>query len=305
MKTMINQMKMRNKPGIRSFGLLLLFGIGSVQAATIGYWRFEGGVAGNDIVTATSEVNSPSMNGGQWSSNEVNVKYGSEVANAYIYDPVAGSYSANAGSMHSPASVSSDDSQILVGDMSVLDGTWTLEMFVKVEDNGGAVDWAASTTNRIFNLDGDERNYATIGATGSGSTVLGFRLDTSEATGDVASHTDYSSNFEDGQWHHLAYVVEYSSGSNTTEIELFVDYASVGGTSATGKFLTNSADDLRFGVSSASNSNFDWFLDEVRLSDSVLDTDDFLQVSAIPEPGSVTLLGLGFLVLLFGLRKCR
>jgi hypothetical protein len=234
-----------------------------------GYWRFEDGTNGTEIVTAVSEVNSPAMDGGQWISNATNVLYSSDVTGAYIYDPLTFQTNANAGSMLAPGTAGGGNSQIAVQDMSILDGSWTLEMFVKVESAGDAVDWAAGAANRLFNLDGSVSCNGTVGATGGGTTLLKFRLD--------STITDYSSNFEDGNWHHLAYVADYD-GSNTT-ITLYRDYTSVGSTSISGQFVTDSGDDLRFGISSAANvANIDWFLDDVRLSDSALKADQFLRV---------------------------
>lgn len=254
---------------------------------TVGYWRFEGGTNGSVIVTAISEVNGPSMDGEPWSGNATDVVYSSDVAGAYIYDPVTSQKHSNAGSMRAPAGGSTDNSQILVNDMSILDGSWTLEMFVKIEDDGGAADLPTNSYNRIFNLDGSTSCNGTVGASGSGTTLLKFKLG--------SEISDYAGNFEDGGWHHLAYVADYD-GTNTT-FKLFRDFEEVVSSTYTGKFTTDNGDDLRFGVSSANISGFDWFLDEVRLSDSALATNEFLQVAG-QAPGLATLLFSGSDVIL-------
>ncbi len=242
----------------------------SVNAGTLGYWRFEGGTDSNEIVVATSEENSPAMDGEQWNNNGTNVLYGSDVPGAYIYDPLTTQYSTNTGSMLAPATAGADNSQILVHDMSALAGSWTLEMFVKVEDDGGAATWLNNAYNRVFNLDGSSSCNGSVGATGGGTTLLKLLCG-------GQTINDYSSNFEDGGWHHLAYVSDYD-GTNTT-VTLYRDYVSVGRTNFIGQTTHASNQDLRFGISSAQNvPNLDWFLDDVRLSDSALSTSQFLRV---------------------------
>ena len=259
------------------FGLVL-----SANADTAGYWRFDGGTNGDAIVTA-ADSSGNGLTGAQWSSNEKNALYSSDKVAAYIYDPVTATTNANVGSMLAPASTNAaDDCQVVVDhDLSVLDGSWTLEMFVKVLDNGGAADFAASKANRIFNLDGTATCNGDVGSSSGGSTLLKFRLD--------STIFDYSSNFEDETWHHLAYVADYD-GSNTT-FTLYYDYESQGSDSYAGKFTGNAAGDLRFGVSSSSLSDFDWFLDDVRLSDTALATNQFLHAVAAPEPEPVSTVG--------------
>ncbi len=256
-----------------AFDLVKPTGYGSGYApvgSPVGYWRFEGGSDGNAIGTATSEVNSPSMDGGQWDGNATNVLYSTNVPGAYVYDPVTSQYSSNTGSMRAPASGSVDNSQIVAHNMSVLtNGSWTLEMFVKIEDGGGAADLPANSYNRLFNLDGSVSCNGTVGASGGGTTLLQFKLG--------STISDYSSNLEDGNWHHLAYVVNYNSGTDTAAITLYSDYVAVASTTVSGKFTGTT--DLRFGVSSSNLSDFDWFLDEVRLGDGVLMDYQFLQVS--------------------------
>jgi hypothetical protein len=243
----------------------------SANAGTVGFWRFEDGASGSAIVTAVSEVNSPAMNGSQWNANATPVLYSSDRASLSVYDPVSGLYLANTGAMHAPAGANTDNSQIVVHDMSALDGSFTLEMFVKVLSNGSKADLPPSSYNRLFNLDGSTACNGTVGATGSGTTLLKFKLG--------SEGVDYSSNFEDESWHHLAYVVKYDVGSNTTSVQLFRDSKNVISSTYAGKFSTTSYGGLRFGVSASNLSNFDWFLDDVRLSDTALTPAQFLQRS--------------------------
>jgi hypothetical protein len=242
-----------------------------VNASTVGYWRFEDGASGSAIVTAASEVNSPAMDGAQWDANMTGVVYCGDKAAAYIVDPVTSQCLENKGCMRAPASANTDNSQIVVHDLSALEGSFTLEMFVKVLSNGGKADFPAGAYNRLFNLDGSLSCNGTVGATGSGTTLLKFKLG--------AEGVDYSSNFEDESWHHLAYVVSYDAANNTTAFQLFRDSKRVISSTTPGKFTGSADGGLRFGVSSSNVSTFDWFLDDVRLSNKALTPGQFLQVS--------------------------
>jgi hypothetical protein len=49
-------------------------------------------------------------------------------------------------------------------------------------------------------------------------------------------------------------------------------------------------------------SNLEWYFDEVRLSDTALTNEQFLQLEAVPEPASIALIALGCLAVI-GVRK--
>ena len=269
----------------------------SASAAPLGYWRFEQdadasvtAANGVEIVEAVSEVN-PGLMPGQMnatqppSGNEKAPIYSNNVGGAFVYDPVTGLYTANSLSMQSPATMNaSDDAQLYAsGSAPTLDELRdsTFEMFIQITNNGAAANMAGST--RIANLDGSNRWNFNVN-----SNNVNFRVDTASAN--VASISEFGSPLEDGEWHHLAATVAYDEVDNLTTVELFIDYTSAGSQTAAGVFDPTSY--LRFGAD-GSDGNLDWFFDEVRISDGVLTSSQFLQLSAVPEPGSFALIGLG------------
>lgn len=275
-------MKSKYEYGVLMIALAVITMGATVYADTMGYWRIEDGVSGVDIVSS-ADSSGNGKTAGQWSANAAAVKYSSDVGGAYVYDPVTQQYSANTGSMLASGNTSTDNSQLLVSDMSALSGTFTLEMFVKIEDAGGAANFTASTGNRLFNLDGSASCNGAVGATSSATTYLSYRLG--------SGVTDYSSNFEDGLWHHLAYVADFN-GVDSTTFQLYMDGTKVKEGTYAGQFTAQSNNDLRFGISSSSMSDLDWFVDEVRLSDTALASSDFLQLTSIPEPATLALISI-------------
>lgn len=262
----------------------------TAPADVVGYWRIEDGTSGSDIVnTADSSVNG--LTAEQWVSNEVSAKYSSHVGGAYVYDPVADTYTANTLSMHAVASTASDDTQLIAkgagGALTADD--WTFEMFIQVLDNGGAATLDSSDSTRILNI--DSGNSATFELEGD---FLQARVRDTTVPVD-ANRLSFANYAEDGNWHHLAFTVSYDSTANETTLELFYDYASLGSDTSSGKFTTKN--DLRFGVSSTSDGDYDWYFDEARLSTGLLTTSQFLTLSSVPEPGALSLLGVGGLLI--------
>lgn len=264
--------------------ILTAMTVGSVASAdAIGYWRIEDGTSGSDIVsTADSSGNGYAAT--QWGLNNSAVQYSSNVGGSYVYDPVAGTYSANTGSMLASGSTNTANSMLLVDNKSAMSGSFTLEMFLKIEDGaGGAADFAGSTANRLFQLDGSASVNSIVGANSSGSsTYLTYRLG--------SAVTDWSNDFQDGDWHHLAYVANYN-GTDTTTYSMYVDGTKLNtDISYAGEFTAENWRDFRFGLANSTMSDLDWFIDEVRLSDTALASSDFLQL--VPEPATIGMVGV-------------
>jgi hypothetical protein len=85
-------------------------------------------------------------------------------------------------------------------------------------------------------------------------------------------------NIQDGAWHHMA--ISYSSPSRLAT--MYVDYVSKGTLTTTHEVVyTNFS--LFMGKGAGSNQAFDGWLDEVRLSDTVLQPNQFLHTFSVPE----------------------
>ena len=101
-----------------------------------------------------------------------------------------------------------------------------------------------------------------------------------------------ANNLFDDQWHHLAGTYDGN------EIEFFVDSVSQG-TNVVGVYTSNTRD-IRIGSARNNGRFFDGAIDELRISDEVLASSQFLSV---PEPSSAIV--LGFAALGIGIRRRR
>jgi hypothetical protein len=106
-------------------------------------------------------------------------------------------------------------------------------------------------------------------------------------------------------WHHVAMTFDTTVILDKTEktVDLYLDYVWVGGglLSELGvKDLVYTGGDFFFG-GGGGGRGFDGWIDEVRYSDTVLTTDEFLRVT--PEPGRAMLLLLGAAAVLFRRRR--
>lgn len=118
----------------------------------------------------------------------------------------------------------------------------------------------------------------------------------------IANASITTTGLVDG-WHHVAMTI-----TNGTDVALFVDYIQV----ATGKLSSSNANGTNalnyddsgiFFIGGGGGRGFDGWIDEVRLSDTILTTDQFLRADIIPEPSHALLLLTGLTA--FGLRRRR
>jgi len=266
------------RAGLAAVGAVV-FAATCASADTVGYWRLEDGRSGNDI-SSTADSSGNGLSAVQWSGNEVSAKFSDNVGGAYIYDPVSETMVANKLSMHAPASATTDESQILAAGAgsAISSGSFTFEMFIQILDNGNAAALNSGNPSRIVNIDGAgspatleiKSNFLEARVRGSG------KLDVRNK--DFTKDGFYA---QDGDWHHVAYTVSYDARTDQTTVELFYDYESRGSATsvgATAGFIPEK--DIRFGPSSTEDGDYDWYMDEARLSSGVLTSDQFLQYSS-------------------------
>lgn len=189
--------------------------------------------------------------------------------------------------------------------------SFTIEAFIKVEDQ-----------IQFASLIGKERPSGStwlldtnpIGAVGSGepeSTRLRGRFD-HQIVGQGSGSGGFNQSFNAGPdgtisaspglgdgWHHVA--MTFDTADKT--VDLYMDYLWVGG----GTLSELGVKDLVYEGGSffigggGGGRGFDGWIDEVRYSDTVLTTDEFLRVT--PEPGRAMLLLLGATAVLFRRRR--
>lgn len=250
-----------------------------LRAVNNALWRFEG--TPGDVVGNVPNAFSPGHLDGTGESGQT---YSADVPAKLIRDPMTNTAWNNTSSLDL-----SSGGQVRVADDDELDATaFTLEAFVKVQDQGGYPNYISRLN---FNVDGwqldiDPNEYARARIdTGGGGNA-------NQVVGSTASQS-----LADGDWHHVGLTFDGRIA------RLYVDHANLATRTINGsKLNVNSlTTDLLFG-----NSGFPAgsYLDEVRFSAGVLGPDQFLTLT-IPEPSAVVLLVLGGLGTLFFPRRRR
>ena len=252
--------------------------LGALAAAdTIGYWRFEEGSAGGVATGAGSVLDSSAPNP---ASNPGNPNGGPSYSSDVPVSLVLGN--ANALSLL----LNGVDNNVLVPTDAALNSAadFTVEFWMRSGNLSNDLQLLVDKSHGF----GDETGWFFQSGL-DGAVVFGI----GDAGGGSFPGVASLENLYDSQWHHLAGTYDGS------EIELFVDGASQG-TNAVGTYQPNTRD-IRFGNARNNGRFFGGNLDEVRISDRVLDRSQFLL--AVPEPSSV-LLGVATLTAL-GLRRQR
>ncbi|WFB36963.1 PEP-CTERM sorting domain-containing protein [Kiritimatiellota bacterium B12222] len=253
----------------------------AAQASTVGWYRMEG-TAGDAISSvATSEGTAPTL-----TQSGATFNYGSNVAGSQIYDPVSDTTYANTSSLEYTGNATTaylQSADTVGGPFDVAD--FTIEMFVKVDtvvnNYRYFVDHDPTNAWGFRVLDNDD-NYK-VGAVVDNGTLSG--------SGDAV-------DVADGLWHHMAIVVKSSDDGNNFS-RFYFDYQLI--RENTGLTYLNDYNPEVSAPFRIYAEEFSGYADEVRFSNSILSTDDFLV--AIPEPGTFTLFGLGFIAIYLGIRR--
>ena len=284
-------------------GLISASGFPVVAASsdeTLGYWRFDDGVASNGAVVLVAKDSSsngfnaiPTSRGGGTYSNDV--------PGTIIFDPLANAARSNQFSMD----VSASNRRLAVPNKSAFNTSFTIEMFVKINgepagyhtflrrnagsnsrwqidfDHGNAGAFGRMRS-RLDTPDGDNANFV-LGPTGGSSVPAERRIwvDTDSGNGLVSSYNDPSDWSRDGnglndrpEWHHVA----LSLDENTGVVKFYFDYElmqtrALVDNDESGYVHPSSA--IEFGKF---GGNYGVLIDEIRYTGRPLDQDEFLRV---------------------------
>jgi len=169
---------------------------------------------------------------------------------------------------------------------------------------GDVFDWSGSDVRTVaFFVRANSTQVDTLGTmislgsgTGGGNR-FDIRLDGGNLRLEVqAGGSTTGSALADDTWHHVAIVVPNAT-STVNDVQYYIDGALVGNFS-NGQNINTGNGPLRMGDSyQDTGRDFTGNLDDVRLYDSALTANEIAALAAIPEPGSLALLGLGGLLI--------
>jgi hypothetical protein len=251
---------------------LLLTAPAPVGATTVAYWRFEEGTAdtqasgAGSILDETANNNDGTPNGNPFYRSDVPA------------NPVPLTGAANA------LSLQLDGNGDYVGishsaSLDLSDG-FTVEFWMKGNPTQGEPLYLVIDKSHGWT---DLTGWAFQGSTSTGT--LSFLI--GNGIGGFPSATSTVSLL-DNEWHHVAGTLD--STDTGQEIKLYIDGAL--DATGTGSLATNTRD-INIGASwhgtSAPNRFFNGFVDEVRISDTILQSSQFL----VPEPTTTLLLACG------------
>lgn len=253
---------------------------------TVGYWAFEDGAAESYAVTLTNDFYAPMLYGvaGNTAGEPLRPEFSSEipfgVANL-IYDGEDGELlRVNTGSLLFSNNNSSDNKS-KEGCMVVVPGgvvsesltNFTAEAFIRIRNQ---IDFAQIVGKKRKASGGHSWSLA-VNEKGR----LRTRFDVQELPGNDGFNQslESSGNVDDGEWHHVALTYDDES----CMVHLYVDYVEVGEKVMPYPIKLDSGDI----VIGAGDRAFDGWIDEVRISNRVLSTAEFLR--ARPPAGTIIL----------------
>lgn len=248
-------------------------------ADTIADWQFDDGTPTNTAATLVTETNAPTLNAtaGRYSSSARYPTFDNDRPGTRVWASFAGPLlnSTNAASLRLinadlPSNTNSYNGGLAtVSDNPLLHPTnLTVEVFLKIDRHVnfplvvGKVRAAGGTS---WNLDFDNAGHPRV------------RIDSGVAftNGTPGFNQSWTStvNVEDGQWHHVAFTYTHTNKT----VRLYVDYVqSTSGTTYSN--LVYDAGELRI-ASGAGGRGFDGWIDELRITDSVLTPEQFMTVT--------------------------
>jgi hypothetical protein len=111
---------------------------------------------------------------------------------------------------------------------------------------------------------------------------------------DVKDHFNQGKTFgaggvalSDGRWHHVAFTFEPDYDSNKTLLKMYLDYKYIGSNTANGILRTVGGGELASTSFTIGSTALNGFIDEVRLSQGVLEVKDMLRATRVKLPFAI------------------
>ena len=258
---------------------------GSVQADTFGYWRFQDAAPGVTATYLASETNAAALTGvaKRTDGGAAFPAFRADVPGTNIFSGIFGGALLNANNTSSLFFTNNSATPINSGSGGYVEVTnsptvtyptnFTVETFVKINRH---VNWTP--------LVGKERERQTTGTGCSwgidmesdGRVKARFDTQPLYATSPGFNENFYGINIEDGKWHHVA--ITHDDATRLTAI--YVDYVKTQSYNTTSNIVYD-AKSLFMGRGAGDSRCLDGWLDEIRISDKVLQPNQFLCTDSV------------------------
>jgi hypothetical protein len=273
---------MRNKQGkmVCLAGFILAGLSMTATADVVGLWQMEG-TSGESVGTVLNSINT-----GVLAAQGYVTVYSNQVVGASVYDPISDSTYANTSSV----TLNGANSRVVVSDDGSLDvANFTVEAFVKLSPG----DSVGRTLIQHYKGGAEPLGWS-MSIAPDGNFRVRFDNTTKQNQG-----LNTGVAIDDDEWHHIA----LSFDGTTQQIVCYVDYESSFSNTLTGSSAEVSAVNANLLIGAFQNySGTTNLIDEVRYSNEVLTSDQFLQT--VPEPASIGLFLFGCGGMLIWRRRC-
>ena len=260
---------------------------GAGRADTIGWWRFEDGAAGTSAASLTNRMDASRLPGSAVGITGSGLpQFADAFADAVLWNPAASRAEANDRALRFSDGNGNAGRVEIASDAALSPQTFTLEFFFKYEGTE-LPNWKPL----VGMMNGDKtvafylrlhRTTVKAGEAPKPSISLQFH----DENGSPLSFDCANNALTDGQWHHVALRV-YQSGE-AWRAECLADYQSIGSKGLSGPIYYT-------GYPLLIGGNFQGLIDEVRLSDSMLEPSEFLRMRSIsPNADADTVVYLDF-----------
>lgn len=242
------------------------------SANTVAWWRFEDSDAGSPATTLVNAVDSANLPGtATVLSGQGLPLFADGFESAVLWNPSASQASANARSLRFADSNGNAGRVEIASDETLHPKTFTIEFFFKYEATGELPNWKPLVG--MMNNSNKEAFYLRLHKTSGTDPKPSISVRFHNADGTSRSSDFAQADLADGKWHHVAMCV-YQEGENW-KARCFADYQSIG--------LCTLSEPVHYvdGYPLLIGGNFPGLIDEVRLSDTVLDPKDFLRLHEV------------------------